>query len=120
MQAVLAVVEPQSSGFGGGTLITHFDRSRGRVPPLRRPGGRSPRGNGRPAHADGGEQAELGIDEFESEAASTGRAVGIPGTLRALEQAHERDGRLQWRRLFDRAIALADRGFAMPPYLCTT
>ena len=117
VQAVLAVVEPQSSGFGGGTLITHFDRSRGRVrhydglaaaPLVATDGLRTP---------TAGEQAELGIDEFESEAAATGRAVGIPGTLRALEQAHERDGRLPWRRLFDRAIALADRGFAMPPYL---
>ena len=117
VQAVLAVVEPQSSGLGGGTLITHFDRSRGLVrhydglasaPALVTDGLRTP---------TEAEKAALGVTEFESEAASTGRAVGIPGTVRVLEKAHVRGGRLPWRRLFDRAIALADQGFPMPPYL---
>ena len=117
VQAVLAVVEPQSSGLAGGTLITGFDRSARRV--------RAYEGLARaPAHVTDGlrtpteqERAELGIDEFESEALATGRAVGVPGTLRALERAHERSGRLPWRRLFGRAIELASGGFAMPPYL---
>ena len=117
VQAVLAVVEPQSSGLGGGTLITHFDRSRERVrhydglasaPATVTDGLRTP---------TEAEKAALGVSEFESEAASTGRAVGVPGTVRALEKAHVRAGRLPWRRLFDRAIALADQGFPMPPYL---
>jgi gamma-glutamyltranspeptidase/glutathione hydrolase len=117
VQAVLAVVEPQSSGFGGGTLITHFDRSRHRV---RHYDGLA----SAPGHVTDGlrtptaqEQAELGVEEFESEVLATGRAVGIPGTVRVLEQAHDREGRLPWRRLFDRAIRLAEHGFAMPPYL---
>ena len=115
VQAVLAVVEPQSSGLGGGTLITHYDGRRvrhyeglARAPAHVTDGLRTPTGR---------ERTELAVDEFESEVAATGRAVGIPGTVRVLEQAHERAGRLPWRRLFDRAIALADRGFAMPPYL---
>ena len=77
-----------------------------------------------PAHVTDGlrtpteeERAALGVDEFESEAVATGRAVGVPGTLRVLERAHERSGRLPWRQLFGRAIQLAARGFPMPPYL---
>jgi gamma-glutamyltranspeptidase/glutathione hydrolase len=115
VQAVLAVVEPQSSGLGGGTLITSMSSGR-----LRHYEGLA----GAPASVTDGlrtptqrEQAELGVDEFESEVASTGRAFGVPGTLRALELAHDREGRLKWRRLFDRAIELADHGFAMAPYL---
>jgi gamma-glutamyltranspeptidase/glutathione hydrolase len=115
VQAVLAVVEPQSSGLGGGTLITHLDGRR-----VRHYDGLA----AAPGHVTDGlrtpteeERARLGVDEFESEVLATGRAVGIPGTVRVLEQAHDRGGRLPWRRLFDRAIALADRGFAMPPYL---
>ena len=117
VQAVLAVVEPQSSGLAGGTLITAFDRSARRV--------RAYEGLARaPAHVTDGlrtptehERATLGVDEFESEAVATGRAVGVPGTLRVLERAHERSGRLPWRQLFRRAIELAAGGFAMPPYL---
>ncbi len=117
VQAVLAVVEPQSSGLAGGTLITGYDRSARRV--------RGYEGLARaPAHVTDGlrtpteaERAALGVDEFESEALATGRAVGVPGTLRALERAHRRSGRLPWRRLFDRAIELARHGFALPPYL---
>ena len=116
-QMVLAVVEPQSSGLGGGTLITHYDRSHRRV---RHYEGLA----SAPAHVTDGlrtpteaEQAELGIEAFASEVAATGRAVGVPGTVRVLAQAHERDGRLPWRRLFGRAIGLAEHGFAMPPYL---
>ena len=117
VQAVLSVVEPQSSGLAGGTLVTEFDRSARRV--------RAYEGLARaPAHVTDGlrtpteqERATLGVDEFESEALATGRAVGVPGTVRVLERAHERSGRLPWRRLFDRAIELAARGFATPPYL---
>ncbi|HEX4173018.1 MAG TPA: gamma-glutamyltransferase, partial [Acetobacteraceae bacterium] len=47
----------------------------------------------------------------------TGPAVGVPGTLRMLEVMHRRYGRLPWRVLFEPAIALAEDGFAVPPYL---
>jgi gamma-glutamyltranspeptidase/glutathione hydrolase len=117
VQAVLAVVEPQSSGFGGGTLITHLDRKRARVEHyegLASAPGEVTDGLRTPTAS---ERAELGVDEFESEVAATGRAVGVPGTVAVLEQAHERAGRLPWKRLFDRAIRLAEDGFAMPPYL---
>jgi gamma-glutamyltranspeptidase/glutathione hydrolase len=117
VQAVLAVVEPQSSGLAGGTLITEYDRSARRVrtyeglaraPAIVTDGLRTPTDE---------ERAALGVDAFESEVVATGRAVGVPGTLRALERAHRRSGRLPWRRLFRRAILLAARGFAVPPYL---
>src|SRR5918999_2912812 len=102
VQAVLSVVEPQSSGLAGGTLITHAERRSRRV---RFFDGLA----AAPAHVTDGlrtptdeERARLGVDEFESEALATGRAVGVPGTVQALEQAHRRHGRLPWRRLFDR------------------
>ena len=117
VQSVLAVVEPQSSGLAGGTLITEFDRSARRVlafEGLARAPARVTDGLRTPTEQ---ERAELGVDEFESEAVATGRAVGVPGTLRVLERAHARSGRLPWRGLFDRAIELAAGGFPMPPYL---
>jgi gamma-glutamyltranspeptidase / glutathione hydrolase len=117
VQAVLAVVEPQSSGLAGGTLITEYDRSARRVltyEGLARAPARVTDGLRTPTAE---ERAALGVDEFESEVVATGRAVGVPGTLRALERAHRRAGRLPWRRLFRRAILLAARGFAVPPYL---
>lgn len=106
---VLAVVEPQASGIGGGTFLLHFD--------------------GRQVEAyDGRETAPAAASErlllrpdgkpmdFH-EAAVGGRAVGVPGTVRVLELAHREHGRLAWARLFDAAIALADNGFAISPRL---
>ncbi len=46
-----------------------------------------------------------------------GRSVGVPGALRMLELAHRRHGRLAWRELFQPAIELAERGFALSPRL---
>jgi gamma-glutamyltranspeptidase / glutathione hydrolase len=60
---------------------------------------------------------------YDPESANTagfahrGLAVGVPGTLRMLEVMHRRFGRLPWRVLFEPAIALADGGFAVSPYL---
>jgi gamma-glutamyltranspeptidase/glutathione hydrolase len=48
---------------------------------------------------------------------ATGPAVGVPGTLRALELAHAKHGKLAWAALFAPAIALADAGFAVSPRL---
>ncbi|MBW3605706.1 MAG: gamma-glutamyltransferase [Actinobacteria bacterium] len=113
----VAVVEPQSSGLGGGTLITYFDRDTGevrffdglaRAPQRVTDGLRTPTAE---------EQERFGIADFESEVAATGRAVGVPGTLRVLDLVHDRYGQLAWDELFDPAVELAETGFAMPPYL---
>jgi len=109
VQMVLTLVEPQSSGIGGGAFILHWD------------GARVEAFDGRetaPALAD--ERLFLQPDgqpmAFE-QAVVGGRAVGVPGAVRVLEMAHARHGRLPWARLFDPAITLAEQGFAVSPRL---
>ena len=105
VQMVLALVEPQSSGIGGGAFLLHWD---GRE--LQAWDGRET------APAAAGEGLFLAPDgqplPFD-EAVFGGRAVGTPGVLKMLEAAHRRHGRLPWARLFESAIALAETGFAV-------
>jgi gamma-glutamyltranspeptidase/glutathione hydrolase len=108
-QMVLTLVEPQSSGIGGGAFILHWDGARVEA-------------------FDGRENAPTLADErlflqsdgqpmpFE-QAVVGGRAVGVPGAVRVLEMAHARHGKLPWARLFDPAITLAEQGFAVSPRL---
>ncbi|WP_226477370.1 gamma-glutamyltransferase [Pseudomonas sp. MWU16_30323] len=103
MQAVLTLVEPQSSGIGGGAFIMLWD--------------------GKQVHAyDGRETAPAGATErlflkadgtpmAFPEAQIGGRSVATPGVLRALEMAHKKTGHLQWATLFEPAILLAEQGF---------
>lgn len=109
MQAVLTLVEPQSSGIGGGALIVLWD-------------GKSVR------TYDGRETAPAGATEKLflqadgqpmpfTQAQIGGRSVGTPGVLRALELAHQKHGRLPWAQLFEPAIELAQQGFAISPRL---
>ena len=109
MQAVLTLVEPQSSGIGGGAFIMLWD--------------------GKNVHAyDGRETAPAGATErlflradgtpmTFPEAQIGGRSVGTPGVLRALEMAHKKTGHLQWAKLFEPAIRLSEQGFAISPRL---
>jgi gamma-glutamyltranspeptidase/glutathione hydrolase len=108
-QAVLAVVEPQSSGLGGGAFLLLWSDGR-----LRAFDGREIA----PAAAE--ERLFLGPDGRPLAMAAAqvgGRAVGVPGLLRMLAMAHRDHGRLPWARLFAPAIALADGGFALGPRL---
>lgn len=110
-QLVLGLVEPQSSGIGGGAFMLHFD--------------------GRETVAyDGRETAPQAADErlfLDSDGAPMpfwtavvgGRAVGVPGVLQMLAMAHGEHGCLPWARLFEPAITLAERGFAVSPRLHT-
>jgi len=108
-QMVLGLVEPQSSGIGGGAFLVFWD--------------------GHSVEAwDGRETAPAAADErlfldaagmplaFDA-ALVGGRAVGVPGVLRMLESAHRAHGRLPWSRLFEPAIVLAEQGFAISPRL---
>jgi gamma-glutamyltranspeptidase/glutathione hydrolase len=109
MQAVLTLVEPQSSGIGGGAFIMLWD--------------------GHTVHAyDGRETAPAGATErlflkadgqpmAFTAAQIGGRSVGTPGVLRALEMAHKKSGHLPWARLFEPAIRLSKQGFAISPRL---
>lgn len=109
MQAVLTLVEPQSSGIGGGAFIMLWD------------------GNRMQAY-DGRETAPAGATErlflkpdgqpmAFTAAQIGGRSVGTPGVLRALELAHKKTGHLPWARLFEPAIRLSEHGFAISPRL---
>ena len=111
VQMVLTLVEPQSSGIGGGAFLLHWD--------------------GRAVRAwDGRETAPAAADErlflqpdgkpmpFQ-QAVVGGRAVGVPGAVRMLEAAHRAHGKLPWARLMEPAIRLAEEGFAVSPRLHT-
>ena len=109
VQMVLTLVEPQSSGIGGGAFLMHWD------------GSEVTAFNGRETAPSGADES-LFLDEngdplpFE-EAVHSGLSVGVPGTLAMLWQAHHEYGSLPWRDLFTPAITLAGEGFAVSPRL---
>lgn len=109
VQMVLTLVEPQSSGIGGGAFLLHWDGEN--VSAL----------DGREtAPAAVGENLFLKADgkpmDFQ-EAVVGGRSVGVPGTVKMLEQAHKHYGKLPWRDLLQPAIRLAEDGFQISPRL---
>ncbi|MEP7061215.1 MAG: gamma-glutamyltransferase [Betaproteobacteria bacterium] len=111
IQLVLGLVEPQSSGLGGGAfMLVHDARTRKLVAYDGRETAPSAARADRFIGADGKPLA------FH-EAVVGGRSVGVPGVPRLLELAHRRHGKLPWATLFAPAIALADGGFAVSPRL---
>jgi gamma-glutamyltranspeptidase/glutathione hydrolase len=108
-QLVLTLVEPQSSGIGGGAFMMHWDGKKVRS-------------------FDGRETASAVATETlfqdangkplpRAEGVVGGRSVGAPGVLRMLELAHKEYGKLPWAKLFAPAIKLAEEGFAVSPRL---
>ncbi|SDL71509.1 gamma-glutamyltranspeptidase / glutathione hydrolase [Franzmannia pantelleriensis] len=109
VQMVLTLVEPQSSGIGGGAFLVHFD-------------GEAVQAYDGRETAPGDVDGALFLDDDGDplafmDAAASGLSVGAPGTVRMLELAHERHGELPWAALFEPAIALAEQGFAVSPRL---
>jgi len=111
VQLVLNLVEPQSSGIGGGAFLVHWDSGTRKVETY----------DGRetaPSAATPGLFLDARGQPLDFVAAQIGgRAVGTPGALRMLELAHREHGRLPWARLFEPAIAVAEGGFALSPRL---
>ena len=109
VQMVLTLVEPQSSGIGGGAFVLHHD--------------------GKKVEAyDGREAAPLAAtDKLFLDAQGkplpfidgvvSGLSVGVPGTLSVLEMAHKEHGKLPWATLMQPAIQLAEQGFKLSPHL---
>lgn len=112
VQMVLTLVEPQSSGIGGGAFLMHFD------------GDEVLAFDGRET-APGEVDSTLFLDDNGEplaflDAAASGLSVGVPGTVRMLELAHEAHGKLPWAELFTPAITLAEEGFAVSHRLHTS
>ncbi|KZF06754.1 gamma-glutamyltransferase family protein, partial [Rhodococcus sp. EPR-147] len=115
-QTVLGLVEPQSSGIGGGAFLMYYDAATGEVQSY-----------------DGRETAPMSatgdylryIDDVDRtlpqpDARSSGRSIGVPGVLRMLEQAHDDHGTKQWGELFEPAIGLADNGIEISPRMASS
>ena len=107
MMLALTVVEPQSSGIGGGGFMLHHDGKTGKLATI----------DGREkAPASATPQMFLGADGKPlgfREAFVGGKSVGVPGNIRLMEQVHKRWGKLRWARLFDPAIRLAEQGYTV-------
>lgn len=111
VQAMLSLVEPQSSGMGGGAFLTYFNGQTGKVEVY----------DGREVAPAGATPTMLlGPDGKPlpfGEAVLGGRATGVPGAVRMLGQAHAEHGALAWRDLFGDAERTARQGFVISPRL---
>ena len=112
-QMVLNVVEPQSSGLGGGGFLIYYDHKTERIAAWdgreTAPAAATPErfiaANGRPMRF--------------IEAIGSGLSVGVPGVLAMLAAAHHEQGRLPWPSLFAPAIRIAEAGFPISPRLAS-
>lgn len=111
IQLMLGLVEPQSSGLGGGSILLYWDNTAKKLTAL-----------------DGRETApkaikpEVFLDKDGKplqfmDAVVGGRSVGTPGTVKLLEHLHKTYGKLAWADLFKAPIALAEQGFAVTPHM---
>lgn len=110
-QLVLNLVEPQSSGIGGGAFLVYWSAREHRVVTF--DGRETAPAAARPDRFLGPDGKPLAFFD----AVVGGRSVGVPGVLRMLALAHRRYGKLAWAPLFAPAIKLAEEGFAVPPRL---
>lgn len=111
VEAMLGLVEPQSSGLGGGGFILYFDAASGTVSAY----------NGRET-APAAATPDMFLDDAgrplsRREAMLSGRATGAPGAVPVLALAHAAHGRLAWDSLFNKTITMAEDGFTITPRL---
>lgn len=113
IQAMLGLVEPQSSGVGGGAFMLYYDASTGVVTAI----------DGR-ERAPAGATPDMFLDEHGKpfpfvEAVRSGRSTGVPGAIAMLSAAHARLGARPWKELFQPAIRAASQGFKVPERLAS-
>jgi gamma-glutamyltranspeptidase/glutathione hydrolase len=113
VQAMLGLVEPQSSGLGGGAFLVYFDASTGNLTTL--DGRETAPINATPTlfHDENGEPLKF------YDAVVGGRSVGTPGTPALMKAAHEKWGQMPWSALFAPSIETATNGFVVSPRLAT-
>ena len=109
-QLVLNIVEPQSSGIGGGAFLLYWDAKKSELKTF-----------------DGRETAPASArpDRFLVEgkpmpfntAVLSGLSIGVPGVVRLIEDVHAKYGKLSWAKLFEPAIRIAENGFRISPRL---
>lgn len=112
VQAVLGLVEPQSSTIAGSAFMLYYDAKANKVTAY-----------------DGRETAPAAATSYylvrqdQADANSlapvpttrrSGRSIGVPGVMRMFEMAHSEHGKLAWNQLFNGAITLSSNGFAVP------
>ncbi|MFL6750157.1 MAG: gamma-glutamyltransferase family protein [Sphingomicrobium sp.] len=111
VQAMLSLVEPQSSGIGGGAFLNYYDAQTRRLTIY----------DGRevaPAQATPGMFLDSAGKPLPfNQAVLSGRATGVPGVVAMLSMAHREHGKLAWRTLFGSAERSADEGFIVSPRL---
>ena len=111
VELILTLVEPQSSGIGGGTFMLYWDNQKKKMTTF----------DGRET-APAAATSELFLDKQGKplrwiDAVVGGRSVGVPGLMATFKKAHDKYGKLPWSVLFEEAIALADNGFIVSPRL---
>ena len=114
VQMVLTLVEPESSGIGGGAFLLIYDPATKQVTSF----------DGRetaPASATSKMFLDAGGNpRLKREVVPGGLSVGVPGDIAVLELVHQRYGKLPWAKLFEPAIALAEKGFPVGRKLANT
>ncbi len=113
VQMVLNLVEPESSGIGGGAFSLYWDNKNKKLSSY----------DGRekaPMAADGKLFQENGKNMNWWEALAGGRSVGVPGVVAMMEKIHKQHGKLPWADLFEGAIKLSEEGFEISPKLATS
>lgn len=111
VQTLLGLVEPQSSGLGGGAFALWYNAETGEITTF---------DARETAPTAASADLFLGADGEPLaffDAVIGGRSVGVPGVPRLMETMHERFGRLEWAALFEPAIGLAEAGFKVSPRL---
>ena len=110
-QLVLGLVEPQSSGLGGGAFVVWYDAGKGKVTTL----------DARETAPSGAKPTRFQTPDGEPmkffDAVVGPKSVGVPGTPKLLMELHARYGKVDWDGLFDPAISLAREGFEVSPRL---